>query len=122
VAAIVACAVAAQALSIFLNFWLSLWSDASEVGGTDANSKYLFVYLMLGVASVLVTATATTVLALAAVRASRVIHRRLLLSVLKAVRWRRRRAMWGYSLGCVCSAAASLAFCGRGGGWRVFGH
>ncbi|OSX72672.1 hypothetical protein BU14_0415s0017 [Porphyra umbilicalis] len=39
---------------------------------------------MLGVASVLVTATATTVLALAAVRASRVIHRRLLLSVLKA--------------------------------------
>jgi len=108
VAAIVACAVAAQALSIFLNFWLSLWSDASEVGGTAANSKYLFVYVMLGVASVVVAATATTVLALAGVRASRVIHRRLLLSVLKAVRWQGRRFMWECLCASVCSAAASF--------------
>lgn len=88
VGAIVACAVAAQALSIGLNFWLSLWSDASERETDEGatNAHYLAVYVALGVASVAVTAAATTALSLAAVRASRVVHRRLLLSVLKAVR------------------------------------
>lgn len=86
VGCVVLSSVAAQALSIGLNWWLSLWSDASEAGGADTNAHYLVVYLGLGVASVAVTAIATTALSLAAVRASRVIHRRLLLSVLKAVR------------------------------------
>lgn len=86
VGCVVACSIAAQTLSIALNFWLSLWSEASEAGGTDTNAHYLSIYLLLGVLSVGVTAAATTALSLAAVRASRVIHRRLLLSVLKAVR------------------------------------
>lgn len=112
VTCVVLCAVAAQALSIGLNWWLSLWSDASEAGGADANAHYLSIYLALGVASVAVTAVATTALSLAAVRASRVIHRRLLLSVLKAVRGLGRYTQWA----CVCASGQDGLW------WSLRGH
>lgn len=118
VGCVVLSSVAAQSLSIGLNWWLSLWSDASEAGGADTNAHYLVVYLGLGVASVAVTAIATTALSLAAVRASRVIHRRLLLSVLKAVRYVEGRVASGLRCarlgGCavVCSeAVVSILLC-----------
>lgn len=70
-------------LLLGLNVWLSIWSDISKDG--DSNVwLHLFIFLVLGLASVLCSGLGSVCNAFGSIRASVIMHEKLLFSVLGA--------------------------------------
>lgn len=78
---LVLCGFLSQSFSLSVNVWLSIWSDEKETSNTMFN---LIVFLILGVSSVLVTGALAFALACGTIRASVLMHEKLLLSVFGA--------------------------------------
>lgn len=74
-----------QACLISGNFWLAEWSSVSiNSSQTDMRDRYLGVYGALGVGRATARGFAIVLLVLASFRAARLLHSKMLLSVLKS--------------------------------------
>lgn len=79
-----------NALQLCLNVWISYWSDLDEAGGGSSGSSTsstmfnLMVFFSLGVASVVATSGVQFNVAYGSIRASIILHEKLLMSVLGA--------------------------------------
>lgn len=77
--------VATEAARVGGSFWLSHWSNAvTSSGPANTAGYYLGIYAALSLALVVTQLIASVILALGAIRASRVIHGRLMDAILRA--------------------------------------
>lgn len=73
-----------QGFLLGLNVWLSQWSSDSVKTGTSDVLYYLTVFLVLGIVSVILSGLSSFCVAFGSIRASVVLHEKLVLSVLGA--------------------------------------